>query len=333
MNENAAVHLESRTEILSNHLAVTPDVVGATCSFPLGSGKIRIEIPSLKLIPEIGLDNSARLHVSGFINTKEGVQKPNRISVSSVDVITDIGKVVQVPNDWLLQERFPQAELSTEQIDYTYKLLEEHEGLAKRGFDLWARTLRWKSGHGDIGRQEVEGIITGYHTRLFIKDTNKHMLQSGIRMIGRIDAPVNLVQWEEAQKALQSGIQPPIYIELYYDGLEQIWIGEYRRAVTDLAVACETYLRTRVMNSLPNGLNEPIKYYIDSSNINQVVSHFFKETLNAEQARVYKSIQDDLSKLFARRNMILHSGSVKDLTEQECQEYAQTTKKLINITD
>jgi hypothetical protein len=116
-----------------------------------------------------------------------------------------------------------------------------------------------------------------------------------------------------------------------FDGIEQFKLGELQRSVVDLAVACEAFMRARVMQNLPDGLTKAASKYIDEANIRQVLEHLFKDTLSEEQMRRLKSTKSRLHRLFDARNTILHSGYKEDLTSADCKKYIEATKKLIAI--
>jgi hypothetical protein len=107
--------------------------------------------------------------------------------------------------------------------------------------------------------------------------------------------------------------------------------GELQRSVVDLAVACETFIRRKVMEKIPYGLMEAITKYIDEANIRLVLDHFFPDTLTDDDKKLLKNINSRLHQLFDVRNRILHSGQKEDLTAAECNKYLEATEKLIRI--
>jgi len=131
--------------------------------------------------------------------------------------------------------------------------------------------------------------------------------------------------------ALEDGLKPPVFNDLMFDGEEHLKTGDLQRAVVDLAVACESFMRIMVMQQLPDNLSDALRKYIDEANIRQVLNHFFPEILNEDESRLLKRINSDLQRLFAARNTILHSGYKEDLTLSDCQKFLDVTRKLISI--
>lgn len=146
-----------------------------------------------------------------------------------------------------------------------------------------------------------------------------------------LHTPITLSEWHAVEETLKLGQESPIYIDSMFDGIEQFKIGNLQQSVVYLAVACEAFMRARVMQNLPEGLTNAVVQYIDEANIRQVQRHLFIDTLREEQIDLLKSINSRLHQLFDARNTILHLGQKEDLTSADCQKYIEATKKLIAI--
>jgi len=97
-----------------------------------------------------------------------------------------------------------------------------------------------------------------------------------------------------------------------FDWIEQLKVGNLQQSVVQLPVACEAFMRTRVMHNLPKSLPATIVKYIDEASISKVQDHFFKDTLDNGQKKVLESINSRLHQIFAARNTILRSGRMTD---------------------
>jgi len=137
--------------------------------------------------------------------------------------------------------------------------------------------------------------------------------------------------WHDVEATLKLGQESPVYIDSMFDGIEQFKVGNLQQAVVYLAVACEAFTRTRVMQNLPKGLTPAVEKYIKEARIREILDHLLKDTLDDEQNKVFRRIKSSLRQLFKARNTILHSGHKKDLTSADCQQYIEATKKLITI--
>ena len=251
--------------------------------------------------------------------------------MNSVDVLVHINERPSLPEEALTRHPNPIGLLSNEQQRELNKLAKAYEDTAYRAFDLWIRTLRWKSDNSTIGRPEIHGYESGWGTYLYNNETSNQFWSFHKPYTLNIYTAVTLDQWYEVEETLKRGQEPPVYIDLMFDGIEQFYLGYLQRSVVDLAVACEAFMRARVTQNLPEGLTSSLLTYIDEANIRQLQGHLFKDTLDNEQRKLLKSINSRLHELFDARNTILHSGQKQDLTSDNCQKYVEVTKKLIVI--
>ena len=142
---------------------------------------------------------------------------------------------------------------------------------------------------------------------------------------------VTINQWDEVGSALQSGIKPPIFVDLMFDAIEHMKLGDLHRATVDMAVACECYLRTLVTNSLPIGLKKSLSEYVDDANIRIVLTKFIPDVLSDQERQELKRLESRLHKLFDVRNEILHTGRNPALDFIDCGKFLEATRSLINI--
>ena len=109
-------------------------------------------------------------------------------------------------------------------------------------------------------------------------------------------------------------------------------LGDLRRAIVDVSVACEVYLRSSVLGALPSGILAEAVMQIENANINQFVSHMFPALLTDEAKKEYKrSVKDELSSLFNRRNKLMHMAAMGDLTHERCMQYQKAVEALFGL--
>jgi len=262
---------------------------------------------------------------------ENGRKIPIALSIKSVDVQVDLGEVVTLPEEVLTRQPNPVDLLSKEQQTQLDKIMNSHTDFADEAFDRWIRILRWKSGNGSIARPEIHGLDSGWGTHLLDSATKQRFWRSGVTVTVYLDHAITLQIWHDVEATIKQRQESPVYVDLMFDGIEQFKVGNLQQSVVDLAVACEAFMRTRVMQNLPKGLSATVVKYIDEAPIRQVQERFFKDTLDNEQKKVLKSINSRLHQLFNARNTVLHSGRKEDLTSADCQQYSEATKKLIAI--
>jgi hypothetical protein len=326
---DSKIDLLSWSRFITRDLVVSPELLGLACEFQFEKGRIRIEIPTADSLTDNEANDSA-LKISSY-KEKNGRKIPVGIAVNSVDVLVYLNRRVNLPKEVLTRHPNPIDLLSREQQKLLDELTTTHYDVASRAFDLWVKTLRWKSGKGIIGRPEVHGFESGWSTYLLDKTTKWRFWATPLRLTITLHEPIALSVWNEVVKSLQLGQKPPVYIDLMFDGIEQFKLGDLQRSVVDLAVACESYMRARVRQNLPSGLTDVVLKYIDEAPIRRVLDNLFEDTLSNAQTRILKSIRSTLHQLFNARNDILHSGHKGDLKSDDCKKYIEATKKLIAI--
>ena len=324
MVKSASVHLESWSRFTCNNLVIVPELVGATCEFPFEKAEIKIVIPGPEHLYQRSSNDLPKkdslLFISGW-ETVNGVEKPYKISVDSIEIVANLRKILPFSPT--------EKHRTHEQHLYLSKVTEEHEIVTKKAFDYWVRVLRWQSGLGSLGRPEISSVNSGWGTILRAQGDTHTLSRSAIILQMTTDSPINLEQWQRTQHLVKMGGEPPVYIDLMYDGITQYVNHDFRRSIIDLAVACEVLIRTRVMNSLPSNLNPKIKQYIDETGIRQFIK-YFKETLTDTQSSALRDSWSDIQKLFDDRNGILHSGDTKNLPRERCKKYIDVARKFVN---
>jgi len=90
-------------------------------------------------------------------------------------------------------------------------------------------------------------------------------------------------------------------------------------------------LEARRGMGLPNGLDDPLKEYINRAHISRVKDNFFPKRLDTQQRKTYKSLRSDLKKLFDYRNAIMHSGQKEGLTALHCHKIINSVHELSRL--
>jgi hypothetical protein len=311
----------SWNRFLTKNFAVVPELLGRSHEFQFHQGIVSIELPTRS-------GGEERVKILSY---RQDTGRPTRFWVNSVDVLVRLHRQVNVPEQVLHQPPNAYDVLSQDQQDHLEKTAETHGSLSEKVFDVWLRTLRWKSNNAFIGRPEVRGPESGWTTYL-LDETTRHRFWAATQVFRASPGQaVTLAEWEEAGQALKNGIKSPVFYDLMFDAIEHFRLGDLQRSVVDAAVACESFMRGKVMQQLPSGLSNTLRRYIDEANIRQVLTRFYPEILNDDETKNLKAINSILHQLFDARNTILHSGYKGDLTSDECHKYLEATQKLVSI--
>jgi hypothetical protein len=325
--------VKSWNRFVITYLGAQPDVMGREHRFPFDQNMITVKLPRVEQVGK-GDDNTKVASVG--IRSADG--KPRDYEIFKIDVevsradrlVFSLEVLSRPPNAYDL---FPKEEqMRLDEIGSQY------QSIAERAFEYWVRIVRWTCDDFRIGRGHDEGFYSGWTIRLVDVETEKHVWiptpilhPSGYRI-------VSLQEWEDMQQRLSDGLYPSAYIEYKYDAEEYIERGDYRRAVVDLAAACEIFMRTAVLQSLPAQLNANFREYIDQANISQYINNFFPNTINQAARLQYNKkqygkndMQKELPSLFARRNNLLHSGRADGVNRQSCERFLKMTKDLLAL--
>ena len=319
----------SWNSFVSRNLSIHPDLVGATHEFPHEQHVVTIALPSRQHLPTEPL--RGELLTFNHYTEVDGKKTPIQLWIHAVDVTVSITEQVSVPREIL--DRAPNAFeiVSKEQQEHLNHLAATYQAVAERGFDLWIRTLRWKCDNSTIGRPDISGFESGWSTCLIAKPEDKRIWIAPMVFQVRGGKMVTPEVWEEVRSSLDFGLVPPIYVDLVMDATEHIKLGDLQRAVVDMAIACESFLRTLVAVSLPTGLQNSIVTYIDDVNIRPILDKFIPDILDSLEKKELDKIKGKLHALFDVRNKIVHKGSGSGVTAEMCREYLETAKRLIAL--
>jgi len=303
----------SWNRFLTRNFAVVPELLGRSHEFQFHQGVISIELPTRS-----GGEERVKI-----LSWRQDTGRPTRFWVKSVDVLVRLHRQVNVPEQVLHQPPNAYDTLSQDQQNHLEETAETHGSLAEKAFDVWLRTLRWKSINASIGRPEVRGPESGWTTYL-LDEATRHRIWAATQVFRASPGQaVTLPKWHEAEHTLKNGVRSPVFYDLMFDAMEYFRLGDLQRSVIDSAVAGESFMRAKVKPYLPD--------VTDETNIRQVLNHFFPRILKADEVRLLEGIRSILHQLFTARNSILHSGNKADLTPSECQKYLEVTQKLVSI--
>ena len=320
----------SWNRFITRDLPIDPDLVGATHEFTYENCKIKIQLPLKKALPTEPLEGEL-LTFDGY-NEVEGKKIPIYIWVHAVDVATFTGERVTVTEAILNQAPNAYDIVPKAQQDQLDRVAKAHTSIAEKAFDLWLRILRWKCNNSAIGRPEISGHESGWGTYLITESAGQRIWvwSEPIRWeIGQEAITAEI--WNDVNSALQSGMKPPVFVELMFDAIEHMKLNDLQRATVDMAVSCETYLRMLVSSSLPTSVNDSIREYVDDANIRSVLTKFVPEILNQKEKMQLKKIASTLHKLFDARNDIVHMGQTPKLKLLDCQQFLDATRKLLTL--
>ncbi|KAF5428874.1 hypothetical protein C5S36_16215, partial [Candidatus Methanophagaceae archaeon] len=210
------------------------------------------------------------------------------------------------------------------------KVAERHQSIAEKAFEYWIRIVRWVCDDSRIGRDKVENYRIGWSTALIDAESDTRVWLFGPTFYALGYKTLSVEEWQEIQSKL--GSQPPIYVEFKHDAEENIRLGDYRRSLVDLAIACEIFLRFAVLQRIPVELNTKQTADIEEANVRQYIEKFFPEIIDEATNKQFKNLTSDLHFLFDRRNKLVHMGKDKGIDKKLCLRLLKVTQELLSIS-
>lgn len=252
------IKVKSWNRFLTRNLVVKPEVLGSEHCFSFENRKVSIKIPSIDQVDRgQGYDEIATVGARRVVDNE-----PMEFDIHKVDVEVSIPVTISIPSEVL--DRPPNAYdlFSGEEQKRLNTVAKQHQAIAEKAFEYWIRVIRWVCDDSCIGRDQVEDFRSGWSTYLIDAESDtKIWIQSQMLHVSGYKT-LQLEEWQEIQSRLSLDSQPPIYVELKHDAEENIRLGNYRRSLVDMAIACETFLRFAVLQRLPGELNTKLVAYI-----------------------------------------------------------------------
>lgn len=324
---SVVVHLYSWNRYVTRNFAILPELLGAVLQFKLEGYTARVKLPaSDQLDRGKGFDEVITVGAR-----RASDNEPLEFIINKVDIEVEKPERTEVPDEALTRNANAYELFSQKEQQGLNDIAENHRVISEKAFEYWIRILRWKCDDGSIGRPELHDYHSGWSTHLHDIDTKRTLWIESQVMYVRGYIKVNRELWIEVEQALQQGLEAPIYIEYKHDGEQNIKIGDLNRGIVDLAISCETYLRLKVSRSLPRELERSIVGYIENTNIQRYIDHFFPSILSATQKGRYQELKPELHRLFNHRNEIVHEGKTLEIDFGTCMGYLQLTKELLKL--
>ena len=319
--------LQAQFKFRTPGLDIQPELVGAIHRFKLDENSVQISLPKLNK-----LEDKKILSLSSW--QEDGDERiPIGYSVGEIEVTLSVAKQIALPISIL--ERQPNAYeiVSSSMQDELKSIAASNTQLAEKAVSLWSRTMRWKTGDGYIARGEFKSINSGWGATLLDVDTKKRLWTYHEPIVLFMTSSVKTTDWELAGKSLADGEEPPVFIDIFFDAQMHLRAGDLRRALVDIAVAAETYIRHIVLEALPSDLSQSAKDLIDRTSISQLMEKLFFESLERlKKSEIASDVKTKIRELFKARNSALHRGKLENIDKETCTKYIDAVRGLLGLS-
>lgn len=323
------MNVYSRDRFITSAFSISAALMGRTLSFRHGGARVTIELPCLDDVDDTRSEGARA--VKGMWNRETG--EIIEYSIRSVDVCTEIESKLEVPNEILSRPINAYQLLSDEKQAELTKVAESCLARSKSAFEYWISLLRWVSNYHKLCRQSRVGSSSGWGTYLIDSTSQREFWVHHQPIVIAGYRSITEDIWTKVSQLASAGHEPPVYSMLLSDALACIDENDFRRALVDLSVACEVFLRSRVIDSLPAGSSNQIIRLIEEVNVNQLITHLFPALLDQAAADRYKkTVKENLSSMFASRNKLMHVAEFGGATSEKCRLYSKAVRELFKFS-
>jgi hypothetical protein len=318
---------KSWSRFVTSNFCVTPEVMGCVHEFGFENHCVSVKIPGPERSARDGRYDSVATVDSWRADTEEILS----YRVHKVDVEIAVREALSVPQEALSSPCLDRDLLSEEQKNAAQGICSRHAFLADKAFHYWLETIRWVSGDALIGQYRVEGIDSGWPT-LLVDSRQGHRVWSNPIVINfNVGVALTLEHWMAAAEHLSNGDELPMHLRFLHDAMASKASGYFQKAIIEIAMACEIYIRYAVFKFIPQNTPPKIAIYIEEANINKYVGQFFKSLVCATQLSDYKRVAGEISSLMDKRNRYLHMGHLEGADDALCRRFIQAAKALFEI--
>ena len=231
-----------------SRLTIVPDLVGARHDFLHQGKRVVINLPALAQVIEGRRMTDAIESGWHWVGEED---KPQNFHVYVVHVRVR-GQEMEVPDEVLRSPNTRWQAFDENKQQSLVSLMDALSVTANDAYAAWLRVMRWKSGIGFIGEPYLLSRSLARKPRLECCATGRHFWTADQVLTVPREETVSSQQWEEAQSALSSGDQPPIFLDFLFDGEHRARNSDFVGATLSLAIAFESAVRSLITAPLPN---------------------------------------------------------------------------------
>jgi hypothetical protein len=305
--------VEHRIEV--SNVDIPPALLGARFSVERDGRLVDLLLPS---VDDIGKpEGNPRLQLTG--SHTDGDPAKNSYSVSRI--------LFRIPTTGALD--LPEHEPQNDSLGFKtmFAVVEETAPIAHAVFNEWTRVIRWKCLNAWLARPEDES--SGWRGSLHDADTSERLLGTGSHTSTARWTKISVDAWIEAKQSMQDAVPSPIWFDLALDGQWHRDRGDLRRAVIDTAVACEVFLKSKVLDSLPLA-RAGLKAHLERASVSVFRERLFPEIIPFGKHSTWDGIKNTLGELFTARNGLMHNGH-RELLANDCQRFCAAAQTLLTM--
>lgn len=311
------------------NLAVVPELMGRSQDFKFRGRRIVIALPELSDV-DVSQSDDPKANCQSWILVDD-VQIPAEYNVYRIKMKVFLNEMPPIHPKMLVLNINQFELLEKAEQDTLNTICNENWKIAVEAYDYWLSVLRWATNSFKIGRSAVVGNASGRSPTLCAMEADKRVWAAPVIFNVEGVHRTSIEEWLIADSVLAAGKEIPPHVALLQDAQEYQQRRDHRRSIIDIAIACEIFLRSRVLSALPAGIPAAIMTSIESTNISQFVVKFFPDLLTADGKSEFKPLSKELTSLFDARNKIMHMDNNDRSTSDQCVRFIALAKKLFGL--
>lgn len=322
------MNLQSWNRFNSYALQVVPNVMGQLHRFTFEGAKVEIALPSTERAKD---ETPGRDSVAEVGTRWASTNEPINYRIFKVDVVACLERSLELPSEVLDVNPNAFESVAEDTQEKLKSSLADHAAIARRAFQYWLTLIQWVTGDHRIGRGMYSTGLPEWSTRLQEMSSGKTIWIADTVFKVPSYSTVTSEQWSEVNAKLQVQAATPVHLVLKFEAEHFLDLGDFRRSLMDTAIACETYLRTTVLATLPTELTPSVRKQIEDASISQYANHFFLEILDDAAKEKYKKLKEELKSLNSKRNDLFHRGDSSAATAENCRRFLDRLNDLFAI--
>lgn len=314
------------------NFAVDATLMGASHEFVYEGHNIKISLPNKEQADINDRDEEVATGSRWLANDRN---TPVEYTILKVELEVDLNESILVPECVFSEKKNHNiAVFSGDSVNYknVMSVIQKHSEIQNLAYLYWLEILRWSTNKPSIGMKYGNtSKISKIGVCLLNKENDQIVASSHDPISAYLNTLVTFEQWKFTQHKLTKELKLPMHIRFKFDAQESLKTENYERAIIEFAMSCEIYIRHSYFDYLPKDqLHDELIKYIESANINQFLTKFFKRILK-DESEYNRALREDLDSLMAHRNQYVHMGVMTDATRERCDRYLNAVEKLFAI--
>lgn len=326
------IYAKSWMRYLTPELGVVSELMGARHEFTFDGYEIKVILPTKDQADKSNEHDEVAIANAWKMDTPKD---PFEFAILQVDVEVNLIEKVLVPEGAtdsmkVYIRAFDNDPINKEKIS---NIAKKYAEISNKAFQYWLDLLRWSKNYPFFGKQKPsQPNSSGWGIYLQDIKTGNSVFNLNNPIHASLIPVITVAEWKLTQERLGDNIGLPMYMKFKFDAQESMRIGNYERAIIELALACEIYVKKSFFSYLPiEQLHDEVIKHIEKANISHYLKHFFRQIIVDSEEAKFTKVKAELLKLIDERNSYMHKGFMSEATLETSKRYLSAVEDLFTI--